>query len=101
MPGRYSSCARYGASDRIGSATSGASPLRSAFALSTRPMISLLFMKVLGAGVGCWAKALDANTVARIVAATLYARMWVSSVVTSLVRTEGGLAEGVIRSPQQ
>jgi hypothetical protein len=44
-------------------------------------------MKVLGAGVGCWAKALDANVVARIVTATLYARMWVSSVVMSLVRT--------------
>src|SRR5262249_43126927 len=75
--------------------------LRSAFALSTRPMMSLLFMNVLGAGMGCWAMALDAKMVARIVTATLYARMWVFSVVMSPVRTQGGLAEGVIRRLQQ
>src|SRR5690349_6719470 len=55
--GRYSSWARYGAISSIGSATSGASPLRSAFAFLTRSMICLWLMNCVDAGAADWERA--------------------------------------------
>ena len=55
--------------------------MRSAFALSISPMISLLFMKVFGGGAACWATALEANVAARNVKARNCGRMGVPPVI--------------------